>query len=311
MIRTHAKRALSILATAGIAVSLFVVAVPAASGASAATTAYAAAPTKEEIKAFDAEQKAEKEAFEAEAKKKKAECSKLSGADKKACEKALEQEKKAFEAKQKSDREAFLAGTSPAPGGTTGGTADDTDGDGVVNEEDNCADVENADQDDTDGDGDGDECDDDADGDGVANDSDNCPFTANADQKDTDNDGFGDACDATSGATATTGPSTVKAAAPPAAKSVSLSGPKSRSKGRFARLKASVEPCAGHEGDTIDLYRGKKKIATAESNASCTARFKVKIRRTSRFRAVSSQQDADHAEGASNKLKVRSRKVRS
>ncbi|MFC1935791.1 thrombospondin type 3 repeat-containing protein, partial [Chloroflexota bacterium] len=46
-----------------------------------------------------------------------------------------------------------------------------------------------------DDDGAGDACDSDDDGDGVLDDGDNCPLVNNADQTDTDNDGLGDACD--------------------------------------------------------------------------------------------------------------------
>lgn len=99
----------------------------------------------------------------------------------------------------------------------------DDDGDGVVNSEDNCPLVANADQEDLDGDGLGDACDSDRDGDGI-NDSldecpsdpnnsagcgasqdndgdgivdgnDNCPMVSNPGQDDTDGDGIGDACD--------------------------------------------------------------------------------------------------------------------
>ena len=58
----------------------------------------------------------------------------------------------------------------------------DTDGEGVMDNSDNCATVPNSDQTDTDGDGRGDKCD-------------NCPEIGNADQKDTDGDGVGDECD--------------------------------------------------------------------------------------------------------------------
>lgn len=82
---------------------------------------------------------------------------------------------------------------------------DDLDGDMVVDMEDNCPSIANADQADTDGDGIGDVCDNspsdpnpgqgDADGDGIGNISDNCSDTANPDQADVDGDGRGDACD--------------------------------------------------------------------------------------------------------------------
>jgi thrombospondin type 3 repeat protein/hemolysin type calcium-binding protein len=71
---------------------------------------------------------------------------------------------------------------------------DDPEGDGVA-AGDNCPSVANADQRDTDGDGLGNACDPDLDGDGVANGDDNCLLTPNADQADTDEDGVGDACD--------------------------------------------------------------------------------------------------------------------
>lgn len=71
----------------------------------------------------------------------------------------------------------------------------DTDGDNILDGDDNCPLMSNEDQLDTDSDGMGDVCDDDADGDSVLNDLDNCPLIANEDQLDFDLDGIGDACD--------------------------------------------------------------------------------------------------------------------
>jgi len=65
--------------------------------------------------------------------------------------------------------------------GTTLAYADDADGDGIADPNDNCPFVANRDQANGDGDGIGDACD-------------NCPKDLNADQKDTDGDGVGDAC---------------------------------------------------------------------------------------------------------------------
>lgn len=97
-------------------------------------------------------------------------------------------------------------------------SATDNDGDGIANDEDNCADVFNpvrplhdGTQGDFDADGVGDACDpcpleadtteclafndNDLDGDGVINELDNCPTDPNQDQEDNDNDGKGNVCD--------------------------------------------------------------------------------------------------------------------
>lgn len=72
---------------------------------------------------------------------------------------------------------------------------DDSDGDGVADETDNCPHDSNPNQYDIDGDGKGNECDDDIDGDGLRNQTDNCPVARNPTQADRDSDGLGDACD--------------------------------------------------------------------------------------------------------------------
>ena len=71
----------------------------------------------------------------------------------------------------------------------------DTDGDSILDGEDNCPLVANSDQADrVVAGGPGDACGD-ADGDAIVDALDNCPFTATADQIDSDGDGLGDACD--------------------------------------------------------------------------------------------------------------------
>ena len=71
----------------------------------------------------------------------------------------------------------------------------DDDNDGVLDINDNCPFISNADQADNDNDGTGDACDDDDDNDGILDVNDNCPFTYNPYQEDRDNDGIGDVCD--------------------------------------------------------------------------------------------------------------------
>jgi hypothetical protein len=82
----------------------------------------------------------------------------------------------------------------------------DSDGDGIVDINDNCPNTVNANQSDTDHDGVGDACDalpnnamewKDTDGDGVGDNLDNCVAVANPDQADADGDAIGDACDGT------------------------------------------------------------------------------------------------------------------
>jgi len=81
--------------------------------------------------------------------------------------------------------------------------------------------------------------------------------------------------------------------------------PKTVEAGEKTRLKAKVKPCAGHEGDVVEFYRKKKRIATKMSNANCVAKLKVRVRKTTRFRAVSPAQDLDHLAGTSKPVKVK------
>ena len=86
------------------------------------------------------------------------------------------------------------------PDGNGTGTVQDSDGDGVPNNTDNCPTVANPDQRDSNNDGVGDACTTaptDTDGDGIPDASDNCPTVANPDQADSDNDGVGNACETT------------------------------------------------------------------------------------------------------------------
>ena len=113
--------------------------------------------------------------------------------------------------------DASVAGSNKYTGDIS--MADDADGDGIVDAEDNCPasfnpirPLDMGAQADADGDGFGDICDEcpldaaqtnckgfdteDRDADGIKNDDDNCPARRNADQADQDGDGKGDVCDA-------------------------------------------------------------------------------------------------------------------
>lgn len=75
----------------------------------------------------------------------------------------------------------------------------DDDNDGILDVNDNCPLIANANQADNDGDGIGDVCDADDDNDGVLDVNDNCPLIPNPNQADADHDGVGDVCDASCG----------------------------------------------------------------------------------------------------------------
>ncbi|MBW2994797.1 thrombospondin type 3 repeat-containing protein, partial [Candidatus Woesearchaeota archaeon] len=91
---------------------------------------------------------------------------------------------------------------SISEGNETPSDINDTDGDGIPDEEDNCPEIHNPAQKDTDEDGIGDKCDEDTlkdnqddDKDKIKNGEDNCPEIYNPEQNDTDRDGIGDVCD--------------------------------------------------------------------------------------------------------------------
>ncbi|MFD2588420.1 thrombospondin type 3 repeat-containing protein [Croceitalea marina] len=72
---------------------------------------------------------------------------------------------------------------------------EDDDNDGILDVDDNCPLIGNANQLDTDSDGEGDVCDTDDDNDGILDSNDICPLIENPGQEDFDNDGIGDVCD--------------------------------------------------------------------------------------------------------------------
>jgi Tol biopolymer transport system component len=56
----------------------------------------------------------------------------------------------------------------------------------------------------------------------------------------------------------------------------------------------------------VEFYRKKNRIAKRKSNGKCMAKLKVEVSKTTRFRAVSPEQDFDHLAGTSKPVKVRS-----
>ncbi len=80
--------------------------------------------------------------------------------------------------------------------------------------------------------------------------------------------------------------------------------PKRVEEGKKTKLTATVMPCAGQEGDIVQFLRGTKVVAEKATDEACTVSRRLKVKRTSRFRARSPADDA-HPEVTSNKVKVR------
>ncbi|QQR90840.1 MAG: thrombospondin type 3 repeat-containing protein [Myxococcales bacterium] len=93
------------------------------------------------------------------------------------------------------DDDAGVDGATDTQRLDAGITPDDSDGDGVINSQDNCPSVANTKQRDRDDDGIGDLCDDDLDGDGLDNAIDVCDDTDSYGEPDYDGDGLRDDCD--------------------------------------------------------------------------------------------------------------------
>jgi hypothetical protein len=88
-------------------------------------------------------------------------------------------------------------------------------------------------------------------------------------------------------------------------KSVSLKASDRRvDEGDKVTLKARVSPCGNHAGETVQLKFGGK-IRSKTSSSQCEAKWRMRLKKTTRFRAVSPQQDEDHLTGTSKRVKVR------
>jgi cysteine-rich repeat protein len=182
-------------------------------------------------------------------------------------------------------------------------TADDADGDGIADANDNCPTVFNpirpvddGAQADFDGDGAGDACDvcpidantpvcstidpNDLDNDGAPNLSDNCPDVANANQADADGDGKGDACDACPMAAnpgAAACPATiydVKDGTIPAGSQVAISGAlvtARKATGYFMQVKETDAGYQGPEFSGVFVYAPGNTVAVGDRVTLTTA----------------------------------------
>jgi hypothetical protein len=81
--------------------------------------------------------------------------------------------------------------------------------------------------------------------------------------------------------------------------------------GRKTHLSAAVSPCEGHEKGPVRFQRRRnetwKTVSTIPSDQVCAATVDRRVRRTTRFRAVSPA-DEDHSVGISNRVRVKVKK---
>jgi hypothetical protein len=78
---------------------------------------------------------------------------------------------------------------------------------------------------------------------------------------------------------------------------------------RRALITAWVAPCKGRRGDPVTLWRGRAKLGTRRLDRVCSVRFRPRINRRSRFRAIVAPSDTD-ASAISRKLTIKPRRHR-
>ncbi|HMI82302.1 MAG TPA: PQQ-dependent sugar dehydrogenase [Solirubrobacterales bacterium] len=78
---------------------------------------------------------------------------------------------------------------------------------------------------------------------------------------------------------------------------------------RRALITAWVAPCKGRRGDPVTLWRGRRKLGTRRLDRVCSVRFRPRINRRSRFRAVVAASDT-YASATSRKLTIKPRRHR-
>lgn len=75
-------------------------------------------------------------------------------------------------------------------------------------------------------------------------------------------------------------------------------------KGRRAQITAWVSPCAGRRGEPVKLMRGRKHLGTRRLDRACTVRYRPKISRRAKFRALVAE-DANYLSATSRKLQIK------
>ncbi len=76
---------------------------------------------------------------------------------------------------------------------------------------------------------------------------------------------------------------------------------------RRGLLTAWVSPCKGRQGDPVTLWRGRKRIGTRRFDKVCTARFRPRISRRSKFRATVKADDT-YVAAISRKVTIKPKK---
>lgn len=75
-------------------------------------------------------------------------------------------------------------------------------------------------------------------------------------------------------------------------------------KGKRAQITAWVSPCAGRRGEPVKLMRGRTHLGTRRLDRACTVRFRPKISRRVKFRALIAE-DANYLAASSRKLQIK------
>ncbi|HWC09291.1 MAG TPA: PQQ-dependent sugar dehydrogenase [Solirubrobacterales bacterium] len=75
-------------------------------------------------------------------------------------------------------------------------------------------------------------------------------------------------------------------------------------KGKRAQITAWVSPCAGRRGEPVKLMRGRAHLGTRRLDRACTVRFRPKISRRAKFRALIAE-NASYLTATSRPLQIK------